>query len=94
MNIAEWVTMCTTQVRGKITELGVRRVDKTFGMDRKSSMQVIADIEAGNVYRVRRKDGPKIIVVKHPGGKYLRSLPDDTMTNNLDNLPPCQRRRN
>lgn len=92
--MAEWVAMCTTQIKGRITELGVRRVDKTFGMDRKSSLQVIADIKAGNIYHVRRKDGPRIIVVNHPRGKYLRSLPDNTTTNNLDNLPPCQRRRN
>lgn len=92
--MAEWAAMCTTQVRGRITELGVRRVDKTFGMDRKSARQVIADIEAGNIYRVRRRDGPRIIVVRGRNGKYLRSLPDGTTTNNLDNLPSCGPRRN
>jgi len=92
--MAEWVTMCTTQDKGRIIELGVRRVDKTFGMARKSSKQVITEIEAGNIFRVRRKHGPKIIVVNHPKGKYLRSLPDGTTTNNLDNLSPCMRRRN
>lgn len=91
----EWVAMCATQDGGgKITELGVRRVDKTFGMDRRSSREVIGDIEGGNVYHVRRKEGPRIIVVNDPDGKYLRSLPDDTTTNNLDNLPECRNRRN
>lgn len=58
----------------------------------RAKADAIADIEnRTNTYYVvlsgqRRVE---IRVVKGPGGKYLRTDPDTTSTNNLDDLPDC-----
>jgi len=61
----------------------------TEGWARVSRDEAIADIEAGrHVYYVL-EDGRRseVHVVEGPRGKYLRSEPDETGDNNLDNLP-------
>jgi len=52
----------------------------------------IADIENGlHTYHVLLAGGRRveIRVVKGPSGKYLRTDPDVTSHNNLDDLPDC-----
>jgi len=53
----------------------------------------ITDIDdKGLTYYVLQKGGTRaeIEVVDDPvKGKYLRTRPDQTVDNNLDNLPPC-----
>ncbi len=52
----------------------------------------IQDIESGShTYYVQQAGGPRtdIRVVAGPSGKYLRTDPDTTTANNLDDLPDC-----
>lgn len=54
-------------------------------------LEAIADIEGGINQYVVGVAGQEvdIHVVDGPTGKYLRSDPDTTNTNNLDDLPGC-----
>ena len=52
----------------------------------------IRDIESGShTYYVQDSGGSRtdIHVVNGPSGKYLRTDPDTTTVNNLDDLPDC-----
>jgi hypothetical protein len=50
--------------------------------------QAIRDIESGTVrYFVRNDD--RFVLVRVVDGRYLRTEPDDTATDNLDKLPGC-----
>ena len=57
----------------------------------RSKVGAISDIENGthSYYVQNRVNRSDIHVVDGPSGKYLRSDPDSTSTNNLDNLPDC-----
>ncbi|TFB56753.1 DUF3892 domain-containing protein [Cryobacterium tagatosivorans] len=74
-------------VNGNITALG----DVGAGWSPRGSANVIADIEYGlQTYFVPWTSGrTEIRVVSGPGGKYLRTDRDNTMKNNLDDLPNC-----
>jgi hypothetical protein len=59
--------------------------------------EVVASIEAGNVWRTRGTDGSTALIKKlsycpAPGcltKPYITTAPDHTVANNLDKLPPC-----
>ncbi len=56
----------------------------------RSKAGAIADINAGIIeYRVKNSNGPIVRVVHGSTGNYLRSDPDKTTSDNLDNLPNC-----
>ena len=58
----------------------------------RSKAGAISDIENGthSYYVQNRVNRSDIHVVDGPSGKYLRSDPESTSTNNLDNLPACE----
>ena len=50
--------------------------------------QAIRDIDSGTIqYFVKAAD--RLVPIRVVGGRYLRSVADDTAADNLDNLPPC-----
>ena len=57
----------------------------------RSKANVISDIESGtHRYYVRSgSNEADIHLVKGPTGKYLRTDPDSTTVDNLDDLPDC-----
>ncbi len=57
----------------------------------KTKVNAISDIENGDYNYYVIVDGEKvdIHVVNDPDGKYLRTDPDETKRNNLDELPDC-----
>ncbi len=74
---------------GKDADGDITKLCGTWGNTTKA--QAIRDIEGGtHTYHVqtgnRRTD---VHVVSGPTGKYLRTDPDSTGTNNLDDLPDC-----
>ena len=72
---------------GNITALG----DAGEAWSPRASANVIADIEYGiQTYFVPWSIGrTEIKVVNGPRGKYLRTDRDNTLKNNLDDLPSC-----
>lgn len=62
------------------------------GWSPRSKANAIADIESGTQSYYVKEPGTarsNIRVVNGPTGKYLRSDPDPSSKNNLDNLPDC-----
>lgn len=56
----------------------------------RSRSDAISDIKGGTIeYRVKKSTGPVVIIVDGPTGEYLRSAPDSTTSDNLDDLPNC-----
>ena len=58
----------------------------------RTKTQAISDIEAGREsYYVQDSRGRRanIHVVNGPTGKYLRTVPNSSCSDNLDNLPNC-----
>jgi FAD/FMN-containing dehydrogenase len=50
--------------------------------------QALREIESGTIqYFVKAAD--RLVPIRVVGGRYLRSAPDDTTADNLDDLPPC-----
>lgn len=96
IQMATYVVNCSVKdPDGDIVELGVRRTSgRGQWTGRKSSAEAIEDIESGDTYHVINENGPEVIVVDDPDGKYLRSDPDAKTQNNLDNLSDCGPREN
>lgn len=72
---------------GDITSL----CDDGVSWSPRKKADAISDIESGtHTYYVPWKSGrTDIHVVEGPNGKYLRTDRDNTMKNNLDELPDC-----
>jgi hypothetical protein len=77
------VTCVAKNADGDIVEVLVGEGD---GAEWQSADEAIQAIDGGATYRVLNDSGPEVHVVDDPDGKYLRSDPDDTSGNNLDNL--------
>ena len=75
---------------GKDTDGDITKLCGSWGSASKAT--AISDIDHGtNSYYVQQPGCGRsdIHVVNGPTGKYLRSDPDKTSNNNLDNLPDC-----
>ena len=71
---------------GDITHL----CNSSEGWSPRPKSGAISDIEGGTiVYRVKSTSGPIVDVISGSSGKYLRSRPDSSTSDNLDNLPDC-----
>ena len=82
-SVAREVT-ATRKEKGTITHL----CNRSASWSPVSVGQAIDEIESGTVrYFVR--NGDQITGVRVVGGNYLRTLPDDTSDDNLDELPGC-----
>lgn len=87
--MTSWIVDCVTKASDDdITGLGVHQAGDLTKV-RKSKAEAIKGIKAGDIYYSKSMSGPKVIVVEDPDGEYLRSSPDATPDNNLDNLPIC-----